>query len=60
MTTSQQRTKGYVMSSKPERRRDPVKPEPVAKRGKQQAKKYHNRSEREMFQLGNRADLKEQ
>lgn len=42
----------------PERkRRDPVKPEPKAKRGKQD-KQYRTREERETFQLGSRAKLK--
>lgn len=43
---------------KPRKRRDPVKPEPVAKRDREN-QKYHNREEREMFQLGQRAELKE-
>ncbi len=40
------------------RRRNPRSPKPVAKRGRKN-KQYHSREERAMFQLGNRAALKE-
>jgi len=38
--------------------RDRKNPRPVAKRGRED-KQYHTREERAMFQLGNRAALKE-
>lgn len=40
------------------RTRNRRRPKPVAKRGHED-KKYHTRDERQMFQLGNRAALKE-
>lgn len=46
-----------MATDKPRKRRDPDKPEPIAKRDRQNDQ-YHNRTEREMFELGNRATLK--
>ncbi len=43
------------------KRRNPVNPAPVAKRGSQPepVQRYHSKTEREMFALGTRAELKE-
>lgn len=46
------------MNRKPRIRRNPAAPEPRAKRGRVN-QKYRSKAEREMFQLGNRATLKE-
>lgn len=46
------------MNRKPRLRRNPAAPEPRPKRGRAN-KKYRSKAEREMFQLGNRATLKE-
>ena len=46
------------MNRKPRIRRNPAAPEPRAKRGRIN-QKYRSKEERVMFQLGNRATLKE-